>query len=350
MSSVRRGSSVAIACIARTAGLVGPLLLSSCRHDVDALQEQHGHWLPETAGEACDDCVATSCSSAEQACAEDPRCFQTFKTCYPPTPACGVYSPIHRAFANCTISQCYEACALREHELSCLGRYHWPDPDSKAPTHFTASLSAFKDGNFRAATLEVCFSPSQPCEPSVAVSEPVPVSLSYRWSLGSKARPYVRVTGAEVQELLYFEGAPIVENYELSVSVLGKDEYTSMLAVLGGLSIDPGLGTLSAVMLGCSAARLPDVEFRLYRGGAEVSDDADGVPYTIPGSFPVPVSEGSTTQNAALGGFANIPPGTYSVLAFREGTLIGRSDDLLVVGGVVTHTNIMPLSDSQSSK
>jgi hypothetical protein len=87
---------------------------------------------------------------------------------------------------------------------------------------------------------------------------------------------------------------------------------------------------------------LSGVTFELLRDGQPVPDDQRGTPYFIIGSTPIRVPGATETRPPNYGGFANVTPGTYSVIASKGGREAGRIDGVAVVGGALSQVIITP--------
>jgi hypothetical protein len=327
-----------------------PLLLVCCKHDLAEVKGPAGSWLPDQYGEACASCASSACATEEEACRADKVCFETFHQCYPSKPSCGVRSGFHRAFAACLTDRCLDECKLQESELGCVGGYSWPKPDSTQPTRFEVEVSPFAETQFVPVSAAVCGGSKPDCKESTLVEAESPgrYPLEYQWSAAGQTRPYVRVSGDQAQTVYIFEGAPILDGHVLPVTVLPELTYTGMLALLGQTKSEER-GTIVAIMLSCSGSRLANISFRLVRSTQEVSD-SEPVEFYVVGSVPLAVPNATATQEPNYGGFANVAPGTYSVIALRDEREVGRIDAVHVLGGALTQVNITPLTMDQDAR
>ncbi len=322
------------------------MVLLGCGHDVDSLVTTPGSWLPLTAGQDCVDCAVGMCLAEERACASDRICVVRYQMCDAPSPTCGVGSLQTRAFASCVIGLCRDRCGFTaERELHCVRNYSWPMPERNVPSNVFVDLAAFAAEVPSTTLVELC-TDKYNCEPFVHV-EDNRYRASYRFQGGSQIRPFVRVHGVGVQTALYYEGADISNDYLLSITTLLQLEYAVFVQQAGGVADDTH-GTIGAVMYGCSTARMSGVAFRLERDGVAVPPAQQGIPYYFVGTSPPrPSSQVTQTQDTNLGGFANITPGVYSVVALLNGTPIGRVDNIAVEPGTLTQVNIFPLTVDQ---
>lgn len=328
----------------RVRTLAGTALLLACAHDVEQLATPPGSWLPPSAGAECIGCIVAECPDEERACAASATCVSSYRACDAPSPTCGVGSLENRSFAACVVGACRDTCGFPARELMCVGNYSWPKPQSGGPTRVFADLRSFDNLALPATQAELC-SELHSCQALTPVMG-ARYQGSYEWSDASPFRPIVRVHGDDVQSALYFEGAEISSDYLLTVSVLRKATYAALLDVVQAPH-DESLGAIAAVMYGCSTSRLSGVTFQLERDHVPLPASEQGIPFYLHGVGPaLPSQQARATQDTNVGGFANVAPGVYDVVALSE-RVIGRMNNVVVEEGSLTQVNIFPLDADQ---
>jgi hypothetical protein len=326
--------------------------LCGCGHDLSALTvgiDDAKTWLPEQAAPECVACVIGSCRAEGEACLEDPSCRSVYRECYPPNPSCGLGAPVNRDLATCIGASCADVCYPEPLRLSCLGGYSLPEPRPGQRIDFDVKLTSFWSSPVRVQA-ELCQGPAQQCEPDSAVElvDGQTAPFHYTWSNATQTRPYVRVYGEGVPTTLSFEDLPILPGHRLPLAVISANLFTQLLSVIGA---PYGLerGTLTAVALDCTVQRIPGVRFSLERDGRPLSVEQSGIPFYLSGELPVR-DEGtlSTRESTFVGGFAELEPGVYDLIAQLDGREVGRTRSILVLGGAITNATILPTDRSEA--
>ena len=268
----------------------------------------------------CGACVATTCCGHASACAADAVCAQLeecYRGCtYPSCPMdcqsmieASSGQPLGDVVAGidtCTSVGCRTECGSGAH-WGCVGAFSWPAATPGAMVSLKVHATAFSGGApYPGATIRACGRPDVGCAAPLT-SGTTAADGTVTLSLPSGFVGYLDATGPNTLESLVYLAWPLTMSTSTYDLLLGPYELYKSLVMADNGTVDDTPGALFVYTRDCLGAPAPGVALAISPSTVETKHF-----YFLNGS---PIDTLDATAVDAIGGFANVPPGTVTLTA-----------------------------------
>jgi hypothetical protein len=299
---------------------------------------------------SCDDCLRTSCCDVISACSADLFCaeiLQCVATCTQPdcagncragsvlnAPDPDVPQELYRDVESCAVTTCQAACDLGI-DWSCVGQFDYmgPEVDSFAFENIFTNLlgTAVPD-----LTVKGCGPLDVACaDPLATETTDASGKCVLELQTGTTGfTGFLEVTGADRVPLLAYVHVPITGDRQQTWFSLSPAELGTLTGLSGGGTPDPARGHLAVRAFDCRGANGLGLRFDV----GEAADSDSHEFYFVNG---VPSGETDKTTGEGLGGWFDITPGTVTVQAFQEDSVMPVATKVVQVrAGALTITTM----------